>query len=240
MPIDPATLVKSLAPSPTWTRWPTWPAPWTWSWSRPNSCSGWTPSARCSRCRRPAARASASDPLAQALEDHQETLAAGPCLDAFTSGQPAIMHDAALESRWERPPGLCGAADPLGLSVPIQLGGGPIGTLDVYPAAPRAGMQPRSAPCRPMPAGRDPARHGGQGRTERPAGRATQGRAGRSAPASGGQARTDGSSTAGRPAGPHRSAANRPVLQAQAAHDGRRGRRPPAPACWSGRAGREG
>jgi hypothetical protein len=44
--------------------------------------------------------ASASDPLAQALEDNQETLAAGPCLDAFASGQPAIMHDATLESRW--------------------------------------------------------------------------------------------------------------------------------------------
>jgi hypothetical protein len=45
-------------------------------------------------------RASASDPLAQALEDNQETHAAGPCLDAFVSGQPAIMHDATLKSRW--------------------------------------------------------------------------------------------------------------------------------------------
>jgi GAF domain len=41
--------------------------------------------------------ASASDPLAQALEDNQETFAAGPCRQAFVSGQPAVIHDATLE-----------------------------------------------------------------------------------------------------------------------------------------------
>jgi GAF domain-containing protein len=82
--------------------------------------------------------ASASDPLAQALEDNQETLAAGPCLDAFASGQPAIMHDATLESRWgEATLVFVELQIRSALSVPIQLGGGPIGTLAVYAAAPR-------------------------------------------------------------------------------------------------------
>jgi GAF domain-containing protein len=82
--------------------------------------------------------ASASDPLAQALEDNQETHAAGPCLDAFASGQPAIMHDATLESRWgEATLAFVALQIRSALSVPIQLGGGPIGTLDVYAVAPR-------------------------------------------------------------------------------------------------------
>ena len=81
--------------------------------------------------------ASASDPLAQSLEDNQEVFAAGPCLQAFAGGQPVVMHDATLEPRWGE---LTVAFGELqirsGLSVPIQLGGGPIGTLDVYAAAP--------------------------------------------------------------------------------------------------------
>jgi GAF domain-containing protein len=44
--------------------------------------------------------ASASDPLAQTLEDNQETFAAGPCLEAFASGRPVVMHDATLEPHW--------------------------------------------------------------------------------------------------------------------------------------------
>jgi GAF domain/ANTAR domain len=81
--------------------------------------------------------ASASDPLAQTLEDNQETFAAGPCLEAFVSGRPAVMQDATLEPRWgEITLALVELQIRSGLSVPIQLGGGPIGTLDVYAAAP--------------------------------------------------------------------------------------------------------
>ena len=81
--------------------------------------------------------ASASDPLAQALEDNQETFAAGPCLQAFASGQPAVISDATLEPRWgEITLAFVELQIRSGLSVPIQLGGGPIGTLDVYAAAP--------------------------------------------------------------------------------------------------------
>ena len=81
--------------------------------------------------------ASASDPLAQTLEDNQETFAAGPCLEAFTTGRPAVISDATLEPRWgEITLAFVELQIRSGLSVPIQLGGGPIGTLDVYAAAP--------------------------------------------------------------------------------------------------------
>jgi GAF domain/ANTAR domain len=81
--------------------------------------------------------ASASDPVAQTLEDNQESFAAGPCLQAFASGQPAVIDDATLEPRWgEITLALVELQIRSALSVPIQLGGGPIGTLDVYAAAP--------------------------------------------------------------------------------------------------------
>ena len=81
--------------------------------------------------------ASASEPLAQTLEDNQETFAAGPCLQAFTSGRPAVICDATLEPRWgEITLAFVELQIRSGLSVPVQLGGGPIGTLDVYAAAP--------------------------------------------------------------------------------------------------------
>jgi GAF domain len=81
--------------------------------------------------------ASASDPLAQTLEDNQETYAAGPCLHAFVSGQPAVIDDATLEPRWgEITLALVELQIRSALSVPVQLGGGPIGTLDVYASAP--------------------------------------------------------------------------------------------------------
>jgi putative methionine-R-sulfoxide reductase with GAF domain len=81
--------------------------------------------------------ASAFDPVAQALEDNQESFAAGPCLQAFASGQPAVIYDATLEPRWgEITLALVELQIRSALSVPVQLGGGPIGTLDVYAAAP--------------------------------------------------------------------------------------------------------
>jgi GAF domain/ANTAR domain len=81
--------------------------------------------------------ASASDPLAQTLEDNQETFAAGPCLEAFASGRPAVICDATLEPHWgEITLAFVELQIRSGLSVPVQLGGGPIGTLDVYAAAP--------------------------------------------------------------------------------------------------------
>jgi GAF domain-containing protein len=83
--------------------------------------------------------ASASDQRAQALEDNQEVFAAGPCAEAFASGWPAVMHDATMEQRWgEIALAFVEVQIRSGLSVPVQLGGGPIGTLDVYAVDPRA------------------------------------------------------------------------------------------------------
>jgi hypothetical protein len=78
-----------------------------------------------------------SDPLAQTLEDNQEAFAAGPCLQAFASGRPTLIHDATLEPHWgEITLAFVELQVRSGLSVPVELGGGPIGTLDVYAAAP--------------------------------------------------------------------------------------------------------
>jgi GAF domain-containing protein len=83
--------------------------------------------------------ASASDQRAQTLEDNQEVFAAGPCMQAFTTGKPAVMHDATLERRWgEIALTFVEVNIRSGLSVPVELGGGPIGTLDVYAADPRS------------------------------------------------------------------------------------------------------
>jgi GAF domain-containing protein len=82
--------------------------------------------------------ASASDERAQTLEDNQEVFAAGPCMQAYTTGRPAVMHDATMERRWgEITLTMVEVQIRSGLSVPIDLGGGPIGTLDVYAAEPR-------------------------------------------------------------------------------------------------------
>jgi GAF domain-containing protein len=96
--------------------------------------------------------ASASDERAQVLEDNQEVFAAGPCAQAFTTGKAAVMHDATMERRWgEITLTMVEVQIRSAMSVPVELGGGPIGTLDVYAADPRAGTTPRSPPCRPMP-----------------------------------------------------------------------------------------
>jgi GAF domain-containing protein len=82
--------------------------------------------------------ASASDQRAQTLEDNQEFFAAGPCAEAYTSGRAAVMHDATLEQRWgEIALTFVEVQIRSGLSVPVELGGGPIGTLDLYAVDPR-------------------------------------------------------------------------------------------------------
>jgi len=81
--------------------------------------------------------ASASDQRAQALEDSQERFAAGPCAQAFSTGRPVVMRDATLEPRWgEVRHAFAEARIRSGLSVPVRLDAGLIGTLDVYAVAP--------------------------------------------------------------------------------------------------------
>jgi GAF domain-containing protein len=58
-------------------------------------------------------------------------------MEAFSTGRPAVMHDARLERRWgEITLVFVEVQIRSGLSVPVDLGGGPIGTLDVYAADP--------------------------------------------------------------------------------------------------------
>jgi GAF domain-containing protein len=77
--------------------------------------------------------ASASDQRAQNLEDGQEKLAQGPCAVAFSQRLPAAITNIHTDPDWGEftqvllAEGVCAA-----LSVPVELDGGVIGTLDVY------------------------------------------------------------------------------------------------------------
>jgi GAF domain-containing protein len=82
--------------------------------------------------------ASASDQSAQTMEDSQERLAQGPCAVAFSQRLPAAIRNVRTKPGWGDftrvliSEGTCAA-----LSVPVELDGGVIGTLDVYAAEPR-------------------------------------------------------------------------------------------------------
>jgi GAF domain-containing protein len=82
--------------------------------------------------------ASASDQTAQALEDGQERLAQGPCAVAFSQRLPAAIRDIRVEPDWtEFTQVLVGEGVCAALSVPVELDGGVIGTLDIYAREPR-------------------------------------------------------------------------------------------------------
>ena len=96
--------------------------------------------------------ASASDQTAQTLEDRQERLAQGPCAVAFSQRLPAAIRNIKLEPDWQEfaqvliGEGVCAA-----LSVPVELDGGVIGTLDIYARQARDWDPSEVRPCRPMP-----------------------------------------------------------------------------------------
>jgi GAF domain-containing protein len=82
--------------------------------------------------------ASASDQGAQTVEDGQERLAEGPCAVAFSQRAPAAIRDVNTDPDWQEftkvllGEGICAA-----LSVPVELDGGVVGTLDIYAGDPR-------------------------------------------------------------------------------------------------------
>jgi GAF domain-containing protein len=82
--------------------------------------------------------ASASDQSTQTLEDGQERLAQGPCAVAFSQRLPAAIRNLHTEPNWQDftqvllAEEICAA-----ISVPVELDGGVIGTLDVYVGQPR-------------------------------------------------------------------------------------------------------
>jgi GAF domain-containing protein len=82
--------------------------------------------------------ASASDQTAQTLEDEQERLAQGPCAVAFSQRLPAAIRNIHTEPGWEEfAQVLVSESVFAALSVPVELDGGVIGTLDVYVGRPR-------------------------------------------------------------------------------------------------------
>jgi GAF domain-containing protein len=85
------------------------------------------------------AAASAFDQQGELAEVAQEQLGQGPCMEAFTRGVPVAIPDLRADPRFDqiafvlRSAGIRGA-----LSVPVEVLGGPIGTLDLFTAIPRA------------------------------------------------------------------------------------------------------
>jgi len=77
--------------------------------------------------------ASASDQAAQTVEDEQERLAQGPCAVAFSQRLPAAIRDLSTEPDWQEfTQVLVSEGISAALSVPVELDGGVVGTLDVY------------------------------------------------------------------------------------------------------------
>jgi GAF domain-containing protein len=82
--------------------------------------------------------ATASDPMVGSHEGEPEQLAHGPCRVAFALRAPAAVPDRGAGPRGhELAQAGIDAGSHAGLSVPVQVGGGPVGTLDVYVTGPR-------------------------------------------------------------------------------------------------------
>jgi GAF domain-containing protein len=77
----------------------------------------------------------ASDEPGRMLETLQEQFGEGPCVDAFLEDGPVVAGDMGADPRW---PSVGPLAARHGvravLGVPIDLRGGPVGTLNVYAA----------------------------------------------------------------------------------------------------------
>ena len=81
--------------------------------------------------------ASASDQPAQEVEQDQQELAQGPCARR-SQAAPVAWRDVDRDGLGEIVSALLQARYKAGVSVPVELGGGPIGTLDVYARTSRA------------------------------------------------------------------------------------------------------
>jgi GAF domain-containing protein len=77
--------------------------------------------------------ACASNDAAHALEAGQERLGHGPCVDSLINDEVVATDDLSTDDRW---PGLAALVTPAGvravLGVPVHLGGGAVGSLNVF------------------------------------------------------------------------------------------------------------
>jgi GAF domain-containing protein len=75
----------------------------------------------------------ASDEAAHILESAQEVTGQGPCVDSLVHGHPVQCSDLASDARWpELAPLVADSGIAAVLGVPVHLGGGVIGSLNVY------------------------------------------------------------------------------------------------------------
>ncbi|WP_076258655.1 GAF and ANTAR domain-containing protein [Intrasporangium flavum] len=75
----------------------------------------------------------ATDDVGRRLEQAQLQTSEGPCIDAFVRGGPVTVPDLAVDRRWVRlARALSDSEIRAVLGVPINLGGAPVGTLNVY------------------------------------------------------------------------------------------------------------
>lgn len=75
----------------------------------------------------------ATDATAEVLEQVQEQFGAGPCVESFVNDAEVVVLDLADDERWPKiHEPLLDAGVRAVLGVPTRLGGGPVGTLNVY------------------------------------------------------------------------------------------------------------
>ena len=81
--------------------------------------------------------AAASDQRTQNVEAAQERCGQGPCIEAFSQRVPVAIADVTAEPQWRQLAGVMVAEGVhSAASVPVELDGSPVGTLDAYSAAP--------------------------------------------------------------------------------------------------------
>jgi GAF domain len=116
------------------------PRAWTGSWPRPPPCSPADTTGLMLLAKDGTlAAASAFDQQGELAELAQGQLGYGPCMEAFTRGLPVAIPNLGADIRFDQIAfALRSAGIRAALCVPVEVGGGPIGTLDLFTAIPRA------------------------------------------------------------------------------------------------------
>jgi GAF domain-containing protein len=81
----------------------------------------------------------ASGPVMARIEELERTLGEGPCIDAFTLGQPVAEPDLAATERWPAfSPAALAASARAAFGYPLMMSGGRFGALNLYATKPMA------------------------------------------------------------------------------------------------------